>query len=169
MNTTTLDTISAALASASPVTYKLSTRTHPRTDDEIVVLDSAGSDVAEDGSDDASVRDAMSSLGYEFVDSGANGAPGGYYSYWRAVSTSERFDGAQTPEALAGRRRHNANAALDAHSDCQFVPSRDACVAALAAGESVYVAEDARVVFTGEPDELPAGSIRPLTPVGSGR
>lgn len=169
MNTTTLDAISSLLATVSPVTYTVSAHDHHRHG-PIVVLDSAGSDVAEDGSDDASVRDAMAGLGYEFVDSGANGAPeGGYYSYWRAVSTSERFDGAQTPEALAGRRRHNANAALDAHSDCQFVPSRDACVAALAAGESVYVAEDARVVFTGEPDELPAGSIRPLTPVGSGR
>ena len=82
----TLNTISSTLATVSSVTYKLSTRAHPQHDGELVVLDSSGSEVPEDGSDDAAVRGAMERLGYELVDSGANGAPeGGYYSYWREV------------------------------------------------------------------------------------
>lgn len=100
MTTTTLETISAALAAASTVTYKVSERDH-HEHGAILVLDSSGSDVAEDGSDDAAVRAAMGGLGFEFVDSGANGGPeGGYYSYWRAVAAEETDDAEDTSKQL---------------------------------------------------------------------
>lgn len=78
-----IDTLASALATVTSVIYRISTRNHPHHG-PVVTLDSAGSSVPEDGSDDASVRAVMAERGLEFVDSGANGGPeGGFYSYWR--------------------------------------------------------------------------------------